>query len=62
VDLKGGNSKAVSGLGYRKDFVGTGRAVSSLYSIYGLTFRGLHFQCSRPVFQLFRLAFPESLN
>jgi len=60
VHLKGVNSMAASGLVFRSDLVGTGRAISILSGINGVRKKqshlvGLHFQNSRPVFQLWQV-------
>ena len=66
VHLKGANSMAASGLISRNNLVGTGRAISVLFGINGdrnkrLTLLGLHFQRSRPVFQLWQVGIsPET--
>jgi len=57
VHLKGANSMAMFGLVFRSDLVSTGRAISILIGINGVRNKrshlvGLHFQNSRPVFQL----------
>jgi len=57
VHPKGANSMAASGLVLRRDLVGTGRAISVLFGINVVRNKqshlvGLHFQNSRPIFQL----------
>jgi len=53
VHPKGANSMAVSGLVFRSDLVGTGRAISVLLlETSDFTSYDLHFLSSRPVFQL----------
>ena len=39
---KGANSMAASGLAFRSDLVGTGRAICILFSIYGVRNRRSH--------------------
>ena len=60
VQPKGANSMAASGLVFRSNLVGTGRAISILFGINGVRNKlshlvGLHFQNSRPVFQLWQV-------
>ena len=42
MHLKGANSMAVSGLILRSDLVGTGRAISVLFGIYGVRNKRSH--------------------
>ena len=56
VHPKSAKRMAASGLVFRSDLVGTGRAISVLFGINGIRNKRshlvLHFQSSRPVFQL----------
>jgi len=61
VHPKGANSIATSGLVFRSDLVGTGRAISVHFGINGVRNKrshlvGPHFQNSRTVFQLRQVA------
>jgi len=67
VRLKGANSMAASGLIFRSDLVGTGRAISILFGINGVRNKQSHlvgppFPESSPFFGYGRLAFLERLN
>ena len=57
MHLEGANSMATSGLVFRSDLVGTGKAISIIFDINGVRNKrshlvGPHFQNSRPIFQL----------
>jgi len=65
--MKGANSMAASGLVSRNDLVGTGRAISVLFGINGVTnklyhFVGPPFSVFKSCSQLWRLAFLDRLN
>ena len=67
VHPKGANSMAASGLVFRSDLVGTGRAISILFGINGVRNQRSHlvgppFPESTPFFSYSRLAFLERLN
>ena len=60
VHPKGANSMAMSGLVFRSDLVGTGRAISILFGINGVTNQrshlvGLPFPVFKPHFQLWQV-------
>jgi len=58
VHPKGANSMAVSGLVFRSDFVGTGRAISILFGINGV--RNKRSQLVGPPFSDFKARFPAT--